>query len=113
MRERSAHRVVPAKPVTVAVESPKRPRAYGVVANISEVGGCVLTAANFDVGEEIVLAVSFPQESQPLETLGHIIWTREGPPGTVQCGLKFDTTFEVHVRLKELIDHFADEPSGS
>jgi Tfp pilus assembly protein PilZ len=111
MRERNAHRVVPAKPVTVALEHPKRPRAYGVVANISECGGCVVTAATFDVGEEIVLTLSFPREPQPIETPGHIIWTSQGPPGTVQYGLRFVTTFDVHVRLKQLIGNFADEPS--
>jgi Tfp pilus assembly protein PilZ len=111
MRERSAHRVVPAKPVTVALGHPKRPLAYGVVENISECGSCVLTAAQFDVGEEIVLTLSFPRESQPIETPGRIVWTRQGPSGTVQYGLKFDTTFDIHVRLKQLIGNFADEPS--
>ncbi len=111
MRERSAHRVVPAKPVTVALEHPKKPRAYGVVTNISECGGCVLTAAKFEVGEEIVLTLSFARESQPIETPGHVVWTSDGPTGTVQYGLKFDTTFDIHVRLKQLIGNFQDEPS--
>jgi Tfp pilus assembly protein PilZ len=114
MLERNVRRVVPAKPVTVAFENPKRPVAYGVVANISVRGGCVLTAASFDVGEEILLTLSFPRELETIETPGHIIWTREGPPGTVQYGLRFDTTFDIDVRLKELIDHqFAGEPSAA
>jgi hypothetical protein len=111
MRERNAHRVVPAKPVTVALEHPGKPRAYGVVANISECGGCVLTSATFDVGEEIVLTLSFPREPQPIETPGLIIWIGQGPPGALQYGLKFDTTFDIHVRLKQLIGNFEDEPS--
>jgi Tfp pilus assembly protein PilZ len=111
MRERSALRVVPAKPVTVALEHPKRPLAYGVVANISECGGCVLTAAQFEVGEEVVLILSFAREAQPIETPGRIIWTNHGPSGTVQYGLKFDTSFDIHVRLKQLIGNFEDEPS--
>lgn len=48
-----------------------------------------------------------------VETPGHIIWTSEGPPGTVRYGLKFDTTFDLRARLKELIDPFADEPSDA
>ncbi|HXB55813.1 MAG TPA: PilZ domain-containing protein [Vicinamibacteria bacterium] len=111
MRERGALRVVPAKPVTVALEHPKRPLAYGVVANISECGSCVLTAAKFDVGEEVVLTLSFAREAQPIETPGRIVWTNDGPSGTVQYGLKFVTTFDVHVRLKQLIGNFEDEPS--
>jgi hypothetical protein len=111
MRERSAPRVVPPKPVTVALETPQRPKEYGVIANISELGGCILTGANFKVGDEIVLTLSFPRALQPIETPGRIVWTGEGPPGSVQYGLKFDTTFELHVRLKELIDHVGDEPS--
>jgi Tfp pilus assembly protein PilZ len=111
MRERSAHRVVPAKPVTVALGHPKKPLAYGVVANISECGGCVLTAGKFDVGEEVVLTLSFAREAQPIETPGRIIWINQGPSGTLQYGLKFDTTFDTHIRLKQLIGNFADEPS--
>jgi Tfp pilus assembly protein PilZ len=111
MRERSAHRVVPAKPVTVALDHPKRALAYGVVANISECGSCVLTAAKFEVGEEVLLTLSFPREVQPIETPGRVVWTGQGPSGAVQYGLRFDTTFDVHVRLKQLIGNFEDEPS--
>ncbi|HKC10443.1 MAG TPA: PilZ domain-containing protein [Vicinamibacteria bacterium] len=90
MRERNAHRVVPAKAVTVALENPKGPPAYGVVANISVRGGCVLTAASFEPGEEIVVALRFPREPQTIDSPGHIVWIREGPAGTVLYGLKFD-----------------------
>src|SRR5258708_36698479 len=103
MRERSAHRVVPAKPVTVALEHPKKPRAYGVVTNISECGGCILTAAKFEVGEEIVLTLSFARESQPIETPGHVVWTSDGPTGTGRDGLKFDPTYDITVGLNRLL----------
>src|SRR5258708_29884322 len=101
MRERSAHRVVPAKPVTVALEHPKKPRAYGVVTNISECGGCILTPAEIGVGEEIVLTLSFARESQPIETPRHVVWTSDGPTGNLRYALEFDTTVEIPVRRKE------------
>lgn len=105
MRERSATRVVPRSPVTVVIDNPKRPSAYGVVANISELGGCVLTAETYDVGEDVTLTLSFPREPQPIQTPGHVVWSGEGPKGTVRYGLKFDTTLDVHVKLKDLIEH--------
>jgi Tfp pilus assembly protein PilZ len=113
MRDRSARRVVPSKPVTVALENQSRPVAYGVVTNISSRGGCVLTAARFDVGEEIRLTLSFFQEPEPIETPGYIVWTGLGPQGTVRYGLKFDTTFDVQVRLRDLIDHVVSEASDA
>src|SRR5258708_13530768 len=99
MRERSAHRVVPAKPVTVALEHPRKPRSYGVVANISECGSCVLTAGKFEVGEQVVLTLSFARESQPIETPGLIVWTNQAPSGPAQYGLKSATPFDITVRL--------------
>jgi Tfp pilus assembly protein PilZ len=113
MRERSARRVVPAKPVTVALENSSHPVAYGVVSNISSRGGCVLTTASFGVGEEIRLTLCFFQEPEHVETPGKVVWAGPGPQGTVRYGLKFDTTLDVQVRLRDLIDHVVDYASDA
>ena len=102
MRERAAVRVIPRSAVTVAIENPSYPVAYGVVANISDVGACVWTNSAFGVGENVVLRLSFPREPQPLQAAGRIVW--EDPPrddkGALRLGLQWShATGPAHARL--------------
>jgi len=60
--------------MTVAFEESGQPVAYGAVANLSEGGACVWTAAHFDVGQELSLRLSGAREPQPLESRGRVIW---------------------------------------
>ena len=106
MRERAAVRVIPRSAVTVAIENPSYPVAYGVVANISDVGACVWTNSAFGVGENVVLRLSFPREPQPLQAAGRIVW--EDPPrddkGALRLGLQWShATGPAHARLTEMI----------
>lgn len=73
--KRRAVRVVPSRAITVAIEDHGVPRAYGVVANISETGACVLTNGAFRVGERLLLQLSFAREPVPLETVGDVVWS--------------------------------------
>ena len=106
MRERAAVRVIPRSAVTVAIENPAYPMAYGVVANISDVGACVWTNGAFAVGENIVLRLSFPREPQPLQAAGRVVW--EDPlrdeKGAMRLGLQWShATGPAHARLKQMI----------
>jgi len=105
MVERSAIRVVPKSAITVAIEEEGAVRAYGVVANISEAGACVWTDATLDVGQDLMFALSFPHEPQPLETRGRVVWAGPTPTeGTVRYGLQWSSpTRAERARLKELI----------
>ena len=73
--KRRALRVVPRRAITVAIDENGVPRAYGVVANISETGACVLTNGSFRVGERLVLQLSFAREPVPVETVGDVVWS--------------------------------------
>jgi hypothetical protein len=73
--KRRAVRVVPRRAITVAIDDHGVPRAYGVVANISETGACVLTNGAFHVGERLSLQLSFAREPTPIETTGEVVWT--------------------------------------
>jgi Tfp pilus assembly protein PilZ len=80
--------------------------AYGVVANISEVGACVWTNGAFPVGESIVLRLSFPREPQPLQAAGRVVWedARRDDSGALRLGLAWShTTGPAHGRLRQLI----------
>ena len=106
MRERAAVRVIPRSAVTVAIENPAYPLAYGVVANISDIGACVWTNGAFAIGDSIVLRLSFPQEPQPLQAAGRIVWEdpERDPKGALRLGLQWShATGPAHARLKEMI----------
>jgi len=91
MRERASARFVPRRSVTVAFESRHNPTAYGVIANLSEGGACIWTDARLDVGQHLLLSLSFAREPVPVPAEGRVVWT--GPitntPGK-RCGLRWD-----------------------
>ena len=74
MQKRAYVRAVPRMPMTVAFEEAGEPLAYGAVANISEGGACVWTAANFDVGQSIRLLLSAARQPQPIEAPAMVVW---------------------------------------
>jgi hypothetical protein len=80
--------------MTVAFEEAGEPRAYGAVANISEGGACVWTAAHFDVGQHLSLRLSAARQKQPLEAPAVVIWGTASPdegPQTHRYGLQWET----------------------
>ncbi len=92
MQKRAYVRAVPRMPMTVAFEEAGEPLAYGAVANISEGGACVWTAANFDVGQSISLSLSAAQRPQPLDGLAMVVWEAEEKdkdPHTHRYGLRW------------------------
>jgi Tfp pilus assembly protein PilZ len=107
MRERAATRVIPKSAVTVAIETQGLPVAFGVVANISEAGACVWTNGAFQVGDSLVLRLSFPQEPLPLQAAGRVVWEEIGRlhrGGALRYGLQWShASGPQHHRLKLLI----------
>jgi Tfp pilus assembly protein PilZ len=90
MIERGVRRVVPRLPVTLAVEQEGMARAFGVVANISEKGACLLTDGSFPVGTSLICALSFPREPQPFRASGRVVWAKPEPSRLVRCGVQFE-----------------------
>jgi len=106
MRERTAVRVTPRNAVTVAIENQGYPMAYGVVANISDAGACVWTNGAFAVGENLVLRLSFPHQSQPLQAAGRVVWEdpQRDDRGAMRLGVQWShASGPAHARLKEMI----------
>jgi Tfp pilus assembly protein PilZ len=93
--------------MTVAFEEAGEPFAYGAVANISEGGACVWTAARFDVGQELTLRLSAAQEPQPLETPATVVWGLPDPakdPQTQRYGLQWvEETPTSRSRIRRLL----------
>jgi PilZ domain len=63
--------------MTVAFEENGGPAAYGAVANLSEGGACVWTAAHFVVGQWLSLRLSATPEPRPLEAPAIVVWGTE------------------------------------
>ena len=108
---RRAVRVVPRRAITVAVADDGfaygtgLTRAYGVVANISETGACLLTNGVFGVGERLSLQLSFAREPVPFETTGRVVWTGATQDrGVLRYGLQFgDAASPTREQLRSLI----------
>jgi Tfp pilus assembly protein PilZ len=94
MPERNAVRVVPRNAVTVAIEGQDGHNTYGVVANISGGGVCVWTGGAFQMGETLILQLSFARQPQPLQAAGHIVWTErnQDDEGARRYGLQWAHT---------------------
>lgn len=102
MGERAV-RVVPPRAITVAIDGPQRNRAYGVVANISEGGACVLTDARLALGESLALELSFFREPQVVPATGHVVWSSgDRSAGALRYGLKWSPR-PADDRLRDLI----------
>jgi hypothetical protein len=101
---RRAVRVVPRRAITVAIDDHGVPRAYGVVANISETGACVLTNGTFQVGESLTLQLSFAREPIPVETTGRVVWAgATHDRGVLRYGLQWAEGSVPREHLKTLI----------
>jgi Tfp pilus assembly protein PilZ len=108
MMERKTKRIVPAKPITVAVEPSGADPAYGVVINISFGGVCVLTDTPLPLGESLRIELSFPQHHQTVQVPGRTVWV--GPPedNTVRCGVEFAWPRSPELELTHLIQQIAE-----
>jgi hypothetical protein len=104
MRTRAFVRATPRTPLTVAFERTGEPYAYGAVANISEGGACIWTAAQFGVGQELSIRLSAPRLLQPLQAPAEVVWGAEDvvPAGeTHRYGLRWvdpSTTYQTGIR---------------
>src|SRR5688572_20643406 len=106
MFDRAAVRVTPRSAITVSIDNPDTPLAYGVVSNISEMGACLWTTADVPIGEQLVLRMTFPGEGQPLQAAGRVIWEdrKRDPRGALRVGVRWShATGPQHARLKQLI----------
>jgi len=75
MAERLTARIVPARPITVAIaENDGRAVAYGVLANLSDGGACLWTNGFLRVGMHLHLQISFAQPPEMHEATGLVVW---------------------------------------
>ena len=75
---RQRARIVPPSPITVAIDDENGlPLGYGVVANVSDAGGCVWTDSHLEPGARLSLRVSFPHPAEVHEAAALVVWGDE------------------------------------
>ena len=76
---RQRARIVPPNPITVAIDDESGlPLGYGVIANVSDAGGCIWTDSRLEPGARLSLRVSFPNPAEVHEAAGLVVWGDEG-----------------------------------
>lgn len=101
--KRRTARIVPGRPVFVAMEGARGPVARGLVSNISEGGACVSLAGPFDVGDDVILRLSFAQQTHPVPATGRVVWSGAASRGGARFGISWTHGGPHRVRLESLI----------
>ena len=52
-------------------------QAYGLIANISGTGACVVSGIHFPPGSRVLLRIGFQTEGDPFGTEADVVWTRD------------------------------------
>ena len=101
-------RIVPASPITVAIQDDDAyPVAYGVIADISGTGSCVWTDVDLTVGATLTFRISFAQPPEVHEVVGVVVWcelaTEAEGRGSRRSGVEWlGATRACRERLREL-----------
>jgi hypothetical protein len=108
MPHRLTPRIIPAHPITVAIEEEARPVvAYGTIADISGSGACVWTDARLDIGHTLRFRISFPHPPEVHELVGVIVWAQDPLEGMGEESRRYGIEWlgasrEARARLREL-----------
>lgn len=75
---RTVRRLEPTQSATAAVYLGERQFAYGILANVSESGACIVTDNQLEPGADVQLKLSFYEQPKLIETQARVIWNRRG-----------------------------------
>jgi hypothetical protein len=119
MPHRLTPRIIPASPITVAIEEEARPvLAYGAIADISGNGACVWTDARLDVGQTLRFRISFPSPPEVHELVGVVVWAQDTLEGMGEQSRRYGIEWlgasrECRVRLRELAHRAVPQEGGN
>ena len=101
--KRQTARVVPGRPVFVAMEGSRGPVGRGLVSNISSGGACLALAGAFDVGDDVILRLSFFQQATPVAATARVVWAGAAPRGGTRFGVTWTHAGPQRLRLESMI----------
>jgi len=88
-RRRQWERRVPSQPVRVAAETESVASVTGEALNLSDGGACLaLPAAEFGVGDDVIVWLRFARTGQPVPATGRIVWA-DGGRGRPRYGVQW------------------------
>jgi hypothetical protein len=107
--ERQWPRLIPANAVMVSIFSGTE-QAYGLLANISEVGACIVSGVQHVPGSSILVRIEFEAKRKPFSSQAKVVWSRDetepNKPASFVHGIRFtNVTEEQLAELKAVIDH--------
>jgi len=102
-KRRNTIRIVPGRPVFVALEGARGPVARGIVSNISEGGACLSLAGPFEIGDDVIVKLSFAQQPHPVPATGRVVWSGAAERGGARLGLSWTHNGPHRMRLETLI----------
>jgi hypothetical protein len=105
--ERKWPRLVPDNAVMVSIYVGTE-QAYGLLANISEAGACVVSGVDFESGRKVLLRIGFEDGREPFSSEAKVIWSRDESESekkaTFVLGLRFYLiSDEQQLLLKEVL----------
>lgn len=119
MPHRLTPRIIPASPITVAIEEEARPVvAYGAVADISGNGACVWTDAHLAISRTMRFRISFPTPPEVHELVGVVVWAQDALEGVGNGSRRYGVEWlgasrECRARLRELAHRAAPQEAGN
>jgi len=112
-------RIIPASPITVAIEEKACPVvAYGAIADISGNGACVWTDARLDIGRTLRFRISFPSPPEVHEVVGVVVWAQDSLEGMEGDSRRYGVewlgaTRACRARLRELAHRAVPREDGN
>jgi len=77
--ERQWPRLVPTDAVMVSIFLGVE-QAFGLLANISEVGVCIVSGVHFEPGSSILVRIEFEARGKPFSSQAKVVWSRDETP---------------------------------
>ncbi len=106
--ERQWPRLIPAKSVMVSIFSGSD-QAFGLLADVSEMGACIVSGVHFEPGGSILVRIESEAEGKPFTSQAKVIWSRdESKPNKPEfvCGVQFTNVIEEQrAELKAVLNH--------
>ncbi len=107
--ERQWPRLVPDNAVMVSIFS-GTDQAYGLIANVSEVGVCIVSGVHFEPGSSILVRIEFQAQGKPFSSQAKVVWSRDETPPNQPASFVHGVTFiqmteEQLVELRMVLNH--------
>lgn len=100
--ERQWPRLVPTNAVMVSIFSGVD-QAFGLLANVSEVGVSIVSGVHFEPGSSILVRIEFEAQGKPFSSQAKVVWCRDETPPNQPASFIHGAAF-VHMTEEQLVE---------